>query len=128
MVANSFNVYRAHLHLYGPAGAQLLLAERISSLEAERARLRARRPARQRAGGGARRAEAAEGQGSEKWIMPAPILAEGAFRERERQHEREERAAKAAAAAAAAAAAEVAGAAEVAAAEVAGAAEDPATG
>lgn len=95
VVANSFNVYRAHLHLYGPAGAQLALAGRISDLEAARAALLAALPPRRRVLIEARAAAAAEGQGSDKWVMPAPILGEAAFRERERRHDAEEAARRA---------------------------------
>jgi hypothetical protein len=68
-------------------------ARRIGQLEAERARLLARLPARQRELIAARQAGAAEGQGSDKWVFPAPILGERAFREREREAEEEEAAA-----------------------------------
>jgi hypothetical protein len=64
-------------------------ARRIGELEAERARLLARLPARQRALIVARQEAAAEGQGSEKWVFPSPILRENAFRERERAAEAE---------------------------------------
>jgi hypothetical protein len=66
-------------------------ARRIGELEAERGRLLALLPARQRALITARQEDAADGQGSDKWIFPAPILKEGAFRERERQAEAEAR-------------------------------------
>lgn len=62
-------------------------ARRIGDLEAVRGRLLAQLPAAQRALILARQREAAEGQGSDKWCFPAPILAEGAFRQRERERE-----------------------------------------
>jgi hypothetical protein len=67
----------------------LAQARRIGDLEAERARLLAALPPRQRELIVTRQADAAEGQGSDKWIFPAPILREAAFRERERLAEAE---------------------------------------
>lgn len=61
-------------------------ADRIGDLERRRAALLARLPARQRTVITARQTEAVEGQGSDKWVMPAPILRERAFRAADREH------------------------------------------
>lgn len=60
-------------------------AKRISDLEAERERLLAQLPEHQRSLIVARQEAAAEGQGSDKWIFPQPLLGENAFRAREQE-------------------------------------------
>ena len=77
---NSFNVYRAYVHLHG-GGAQLALADRIGRLEVQHAALQATLPEGTRQTYLARQREAADKAGSEKWVFPQPIWDEAAYRE-----------------------------------------------
>ncbi len=65
---------------------------RISALEGQRALLLGLLPASSQARIRARQAEAGEGQGSLKWVFPAPILDESAFRRRVKKQEEEKEA------------------------------------
>lgn len=80
--ANSFNIYRAFVHLFGPERAQLQLVERITQLEARHAALLAQLPPDVQERYKQRQAAAAAEPGSEKWVFPSPILDEEGYRER----------------------------------------------
>ena len=80
MERNSFNVLRCYVHLYGRA-AQLHLAQHISQLEAEHARLLAALPQQVQQAWQRRKVEAAETESALKWTFPDLILAEGAYRQ-----------------------------------------------
>lgn len=80
VLKNSFNVYRAYLHLFGQQ-AQLQLIDRIGQLETRHTELQAKLPAEIREKYLARQREAADVPGSEKWVFPQPIWDEAAYRQ-----------------------------------------------
>mmetsp|Transcript_3962 Transcript_3962/g.9991 ORF Transcript_3962/g.9991 Transcript_3962/m.9991 type:complete len:323 (+) Transcript_3962:134-1102(+) len=75
--ANSFNIFRAYVHLFGRR-AELELVKRISTWEARHSELLQRLPARIQARVKARQAEAMReaGEGAERWAFPQPVLDE----------------------------------------------------
>lgn len=79
VLANSFNIYRAYIHLYGRE-AQLHLVQRIADFEQQHAVLFAKLPDKVQALVKFRQQEAASVAGSEKWVFPSPIIDEHKFR------------------------------------------------
>ncbi|KAF8063085.1 smkA [Scenedesmus sp. PABB004] len=79
VMANSFNIYRGYIHLFGRE-APMKLIERISALEAQRAAALAGLPAALQALVVKRQRDAAVEEGADRWTFPDPILDEAAFR------------------------------------------------
>ncbi|GLC43652.1 hypothetical protein PLESTF_001616300 [Pleodorina starrii] len=86
VLANSFNIFRCYIQLYGKE-AELKLVERISSLEGQHGRLLAGLSEGAREHYWRRHREASEGQGSDRWVFPPPIYDEAAYRVRVRSEE-----------------------------------------
>uniref|UniRef100_A0A383VVX6 Uncharacterized protein n=1 Tax=Tetradesmus obliquus TaxID=3088 RepID=A0A383VVX6_TETOB len=86
VMANSFNIYRGFIHLYGKE-APTNLAARISHLEARRGMLLAQLPQGLQQKVLKRQREAATEEGADKWVFPDPILDEPAYRRHVRQLE-----------------------------------------
>lgn len=84
ILANSFNIYRCYVHLYG-LGAQMKLIEYISGVEQRHAAALEGLPEKVQEVYRKRQKEAAEGErdaaGALKWVFPHPILDEGKYRE-----------------------------------------------
>ncbi|GIL64075.1 hypothetical protein Vafri_18050 [Volvox africanus] len=91
VLANSFNIFRCYIQLYGRE-AELRLVERISSLEEQHGRLLAGLTEDMREHYWRRHREASEGQGSDRWVFPPPIYDEATYRERIEREEAEARA------------------------------------
>ncbi|DBB04085.1 TPA: hypothetical protein ACH3X1_013138 [Trebouxia sp. C0004] len=79
VIANSFNIYRAYIHLYGTE-AQMRLVKRIVDFEKQHAKMLLRLPQRTQELIKLRQHEAASVAGSEKWVFPSAILDEGKYR------------------------------------------------
>ncbi|KAF6258243.1 hypothetical protein COO60DRAFT_1138059 [Scenedesmus sp. NREL 46B-D3] len=86
VMANSFNIYRGYIHLYGK-DAPIKLAARISHLEARRALLLGQLPVDLQHKVLKRQKEAASEEGADKWVFPDPILDEPAYKRHVRQLE-----------------------------------------
>eukprot|EP00775_Hariotina_reticulata_P003202 gene3202-3479_t len=86
VMANSFNVYRGFIHLYGRAAPEKLI-ERIGQLEAERERLLVQLPVNMQQHVLKRQREAAVEEGADKWVFPDPILDEPKYRQTIREVE-----------------------------------------
>ncbi|GAB4820398.1 hypothetical protein N2152v2_007444 [Parachlorella kessleri] len=80
VVKNSFNIFRAYVHLYGRA-APLKLAERISEYEARHVQLLVGLPQQLQQHFRRRQHEAAGSDAALRWSFPQPIFDEGRFRE-----------------------------------------------
>lgn len=79
VIANSFNIYRAYIHLYGKE-AQIRLVKRIVDFEQQHANMLLRLPQQTQELVKLRQHEAASVAGSEKWVFPSAILDEGKYR------------------------------------------------
>ena len=77
---NSFNVLRGFVHLHGRR-AQLKLADRITRLEMEHARLLAALPAKTQEAWQRRKLEAADSEAALRWVFPDLLLNEAEFRQ-----------------------------------------------
>lgn len=79
VIANSFNIYRAYIHMYGK-GAQIHLVKRIVDFEKQHADMLSQLPQQTQELVKLRQHEAASVAGSEKWVFPSAILDEGKYR------------------------------------------------
>ncbi|KAG2449853.1 hypothetical protein HYH02_005376 [Chlamydomonas schloesseri] len=86
VVANSFNIFRCYIHLYGRE-AELKLVERISALESQHAKLLEGLPEQSQAHYWSRHQDACDGQGADRWVFPPPIYDEEDYRRRVRAEE-----------------------------------------
>eukprot|EP00879_Flechtneria_rotunda_P031831 GHRR01034836.1.p1 GENE.GHRR01034836.1~~GHRR01034836.1.p1 ORF type:complete len:130 (+),score=55.92 GHRR01034836.1:102-491(+) len=80
VMVNSFNIYRGYIHLYGRAAPEHLI-ERISALEAQRAKLLLQLSEDLQDKIVQRQKDAATEEGADKWVFPAPIFDEIKYRE-----------------------------------------------
>mmetsp|Transcript_38066 Transcript_38066/g.84775 ORF Transcript_38066/g.84775 Transcript_38066/m.84775 type:complete len:281 (+) Transcript_38066:50-892(+) len=78
--ANSFNILRAYVHLFG-RGAEIKLIERISDLERQHRQLLAALPPPLQEHYWRRHKEASHEEGSDRWVLPPLIYDEAAYRE-----------------------------------------------
>lgn len=79
VMANSFNIFRGYVYLYG-GDAPLKLAERISQLEARRSQLLAQLPVDVQSHVLRRQQDAVEEEGADKWAFPVVIHDELQYR------------------------------------------------
>ncbi|PNW70419.1 hypothetical protein CHLRE_17g719050v5 [Chlamydomonas reinhardtii] len=86
VVANSFNIFRCYIHLYGRE-AELKLVERIGALESQHAKLLAGLPEESQRHYWSRHQEACDGQGADRWVFPPPIYDEEEYRRRVKAEE-----------------------------------------
>ncbi|KAG2437905.1 hypothetical protein HXX76_005521 [Chlamydomonas incerta] len=86
VVANSFNIFRCYIHLYGRE-AEMKLVERIGALESQHAKLLAGLPEESQRHYWSRHEEACDGQGADRWVFPPPIYDEEEYRRRVRAEE-----------------------------------------
>ncbi|KAK9822916.1 hypothetical protein WJX74_004414 [Apatococcus lobatus] len=80
IMANSFNIFRGYVHLYG-RDAELRLVEHITSCEEAHQKLLQQLPSSTQEKWQRRKKEASSVPGSEKWSFPQPILDEHAYRQ-----------------------------------------------
>ncbi len=78
VAANSFNIYRAFLHVFG-RDADMQLIQRIGELEAVLDTLLQGLPEATQAAYRARQRSDAHAVGSERWVVPAAIWNEKSF-------------------------------------------------
>lgn len=81
VAANSFNIYRAFLHMFG-RDADLQLVQRIGVLEREHKALLEGLPEATQEAYRARQRSDAHAPGAERWVIPSPIWDEHGFRAR----------------------------------------------
>jgi len=79
---NSFNVYRGFVHAHGAQEGSMQLVKRISEFEAALDAKLASLPEKTRVAYQARRTDAMELPGSERWQFPPAIRDEAAWRKR----------------------------------------------
>lgn len=78
---NSFNIFRAYVHLFGQE-AQLRLVERISEFEDRHRAALCELPKWMQEAYRSRQKQASSVPGSDKWVFPQPIYDERRYRER----------------------------------------------